>query len=450
MAKSVKQYIDLYDACVDEVENATGAPVNVVRRAARALLGDGELSLPDRKTEGFEKTSIEEMFAPDYGVNVKRLGIPVDVGASFRCDVPNLSTLQATVVNDKFIPSADLDSRLPKGVKFMSLSRASVECRNLVEAAYGKIAPADNLSVALNSMLVQDGVMIHVADGVEVDKPLQLVNIFSSPTPLAAFRRVLIVLGKGARLKLMVCDHTQDSVQRYLASQVIEVEAGPYSSLEVCQIEEASAATSRYSQLFVNQHEGSSVTCNVTTLLCGTSRNDFTVNLNGEGAESHLTGMAIAGDRMHIDNCTSVSHRCPRGHSNQLFKSVVDDDAQGAFEGSIDVGVDAPFTEAYQTDRNLLASSTARMYCKPQLIINNDEVKCSHGASTGQLDEDALFYMRQRGIPLEEARRMLMQAFMSDVIDSVHIPGLQERLRHLVSRRFAGELGECESCKYNS
>ena len=119
MAKSIKQYTDLYDAFVDEVESTTGAPVNVVRRAARALLGDGNLQLPDRKTEGFEKTSIEEMFAPDYGVNVKRLGIPVDVGASFRCDVPNLSTLQATVVNDKFIPSADLDSRLPKGVKLM-------------------------------------------------------------------------------------------------------------------------------------------------------------------------------------------------------------------------------------------------------------------------------------------------------------------------------------------
>lgn len=450
MAKSIKQYTDLYDAFVDEVESTTGAPVNVVRRAARALLGDGNLQLPDRKTEGFEKTSIEEMFAPDYGVNVKRLGIPVDVGASFRCDVPNLSTLQATVVNDKFIPSADLDSRLPKGVKFMSLSRASMECPNLVAGTYGKIAPADDLSVALNSMLVQDGVLIHVADGVEVEKPLQLVNIFSSPTPLAAFRRVLIVLGKGARLRLMVCDHTQDSQQHYLASQVIEVKAGPYSSLEVCQIEEASATTARYSQLFVNQQQGSSVTCNVTTLLCGVSRNDFTVNLEGEGSECHLTGMAIAGGKMHIDNNTSVSHRCARGRSNQLFKYVVDDEAQGAFEGSIDVGENAPYTEAYQTDRNLLASPTARMHCKPQLIINNDEVKCSHGASTGQLDEDALFYMRQRGIPLEEARRMLMQAFMSDVIDSVHIPGLQDRLRHLVSRRFAGELGECEACRYNS
>ena len=447
MGNSIKQYIELYDACRDEIESSTGAAVNVVRTRARAFLGNEGLRLPDCHTEGFEKTSIEEMFAPDYGVNVRRLGIPVDVGASFRCDVPNLSTLQATVVNDKFVPSADLDSRLPEGVKFMSLSRASVECPGLVASTYGKIAPADNVAVALNSMMVQDGVMIQVADGVEVEKPLQLVNIFSSPTPLAAFRRVLIVLGKGARLRLLLCDHTQECERRYLASQVIEVKAGAGSSLEVCQLEEASDLTSRYSQLFVNQAEGSTVRINSTTLTCGVTRNDYNVAITGEHCECHLSGMAIAGGKMHIDNSTSVSHKASRCHSNQLFKYVVDDEAEGAFEGSIDVTAEAPYTEAFQTNRNLLASTGARMHCKPQLIINNDEVKCSHGASTGQLDEDALFYMRQRGIPEEEARRMLMQAFMSDVIDSVCIPGLQERLRHLVSRRFAGELGDCGACR---
>ncbi len=108
---------------------------------------------------------------------------------------------------------------------------------------------------------------------------------------------------------------------------------------------------------------------------------------------------------------------------------------------------DAPYTEAYQSNRNILASTNARMHCKPQLIINNDEVKCSHGATTGQIDEDALFYMRSRGIPEAEARKMLMQAFMVDVIDSVHIPGLQDRLRHLVDRRFSGTLGNCETCE---
>lgn len=446
MADSLQQYIDLYDRYSDVVQSTMGAPVNILRGKAREVLGGEGVRLPRRGDEGFEKTSVDEMFAPDYGVNIKRLGIPVDVAASFRCDVPNLSTLQATVVNDKFIPSAGLDARLPKGVRFMSLARASVEQPGAVASVYGKVAPLSDPAVALNTMLVQDGVLISVADGVIVEKPLQLVNIFSATTPLAAFRRVLIVLGKGARLKLLVCDHTQETTLPYLASQVIEVKAGENSSLEICQLEESTAVTSRYSQLFITQQQGSSVKANTTTLTCGTTRNDFNVSIDGEHCECRLTGMAIAGDGMHIDNSTSLIHRKAHCHSDQLFKYVIDDRASGAFEGSIDVTPDAPFTEAYQSNRNLLASTTARMHCKPQLIINNDEVKCSHGASTGQLDEDALFYMRQRGIPLDEARRMLMQAFMSDVIDSVDEAGLQERLRHLVSRRFAGELGDCDAC----
>ena len=280
-----------------------------------------------------------------------------------------------------------------------------------------------------------------------MEKALQLVNIFSSPAPLAAFRRVLIVAEDDAVLTLLVCDHTQDREQRYLASQVVELYAGRNARVEICSIEESSPATSRYSRMFVSQSEGSEVTLNNTTLTCGVTRNDFEISLNGEHCDCRLSGMAIGSDRMHIDNDTAIYHRAAHCHSNQLFKYVMDGESEGAFEGSITVTPEAPYTEAYQSNRNLLASDHARMHCKPQLIINNDEVKCSHGATTGQLDEDALFYMRSRGIPGDEARRMLMQAFMVDVIETVTIPGLQERLRHLVDRRFSGSLGNCESCK---
>ena len=157
--------------------------------------------------------------------------------------------------------------------------------------------------------------------------------------------------------------------------------------------------------------------------------------------------MAIGSEKMHIDNDSAINHRAPHCKSNQLFKYVLDEEATGAFEGSILVTPEAQYTEAYQSNRNILASTSARMHCKPQLEIYNDEVKCSHGATTGQLDTDALFYMRTRGIPEAEARTMLMQAFMIDVIETMHIAGLQERLRHLVERRFAGTLGNCSACK---
>ena len=444
---SIKQYTDLYDAHRDAVNATTGAPLNALRDEARRVLGAEDAALPTRGTEGFEKTSIEDMFAPDYGVNVNRVGIPVDVAATFRCDVPNLSTLQATVVNDKFVPSASLAERLPEGVRFMSLAEASRVMPEIVAKYYGGLAPAAEASVALNTMLAQDGVFIYVPRGVKMEKALQLVNIFSSPAPLAAFRRVLIVAEEDTMLTLLVCDHTQDREQRYLASQIVELYAGRNARIEICSIEESSATTSRYSRMFVSQSEGSEVSVNNTTLTCGVSRNDFEISLEGEHCDCRLSGMAIGSDKMHIDNDTAITHRAPRCKSNQLFKYVMDGESEGAFEGSITVTPEAPFTEAYQSNRNLLASDHARMHCKPQLIINNDEVKCSHGATTGQLDEDALFYMRSRGIPADEARRMLMQAFMVDVIETVNIQGLQERLRHLVDRRFSGSLGNCETCK---
>lgn len=442
---AIKQYTDLYDATREAIRANSGEPMNARRDAARRKLEDA--SLPTRRTEGFEKTSIEDLFAPDYGVNVNRIGIPVDVAATFRCDVPNLSTLQATVVNDKFIPSAALDDRLAGGIRFMSLARASREMPEIVSRHYGSIAPEEDASVSLNTMLAQDGVFIYVPRGVRADKALQLVNIFSSPAPLAAFRRMLVVVEDDADLTLLVCDHTQDRSQHYLASQIIEMSVGRNARVEICSIEESSPLTSRYSRLFVRQAQGSNVSVNSTTLTCGITRNDFDIELEGEHCECRLSGMAIGSDSMHIDNNTAVRHRPPRCHSNQLFKYVLDGESDGAFEGSITVLPDAPFTEAYQSNRNILASDRARMHCKPQLIINNDEVKCSHGATTGQLDEDALFYMRSRGIPEAEARRMLMQAFMVDVIDSVRIPGLRERLLHLVDRRFSGTLGNCETCR---
>ena len=157
--------------------------------------------------------------------------------------------------------------------------------------------------------------------------------------------------------------------------------------------------------------------------------------------------MAIGSASQHIDNSSVINHRAPRSASNQLFRYVLDDEAQGAFGGLIEVFPEAQFTEAFQTNNNILASDSAQMHAKPQLIINNDDVKCSHGATTGQLNHEALFYMRSRGIPYDEARTMLMQAFMVDVINTVSVEALRDRLRHLVEKRFAGTLGSCESCR---
>ena len=185
----------------------------------------------------------------------------------------------------------------------------------------------------------------------------------------------------------------------------------------------------------------------MSTLSGGDTTNDIRIDLDGDGAEAVVNGMAITDGTQLASNATTVRHHGEHTHSDQLFKYVADGESRGEFRGSIVVDESARFTEAYQTNRNILASDTARMHTEPTLEIYCDEVKCSHGAATGQLDPQALFYMRTRGIPEDTARHMLMEAFMADVIDSIGIEGLRERMRMLVERRFSGIAdARCADC----
>jgi len=443
---ALKQYLDLYGSCPSAFDAGSAAVLNARRADALQALAAPGATLPDRRTEGYERTSIEAMMSPDFGINVNRVNIPADVAASFRCAVPHMSTLLGVVVNDAFHGITALDDRLPQGVTFMSLRKAAEKYPALVDRYYGRIATA-SVAGNLNTLLTQDGVFIHVAKGIKAPKPLQLVNIFSSPAPLLAARRVLIVIEDNASLQLLVCDHTQSHDTSFMATQVTEISLGRGASLDLCDIEESSPLTSRHSMTTVNQSSDSRLNMSTVTLSCGTTRNETAINLTGEGAGTFLAGMAIGDGTMHIDNNTVVNHRACRCSSNQLYKYVLDGSSAGAFEGSIVVAPGAKFTEAYQSNRNILASMGATMHTKPQLEIYNDDVKCSHGATTGQLDNAALFYMRSRGIPEHEARTLLMQAFMVDVIDTVSIDGLRERLRHLVDNRFRnGADATCGDC----
>lgn len=441
---ALSQYIEIFDSHRATIEAKSAEVMNLCRQDARNRL-EGK-RLPQKGTEGYEKTSIEDMFAPDFGVNINRVNIPVDVSLSFKCDVPNMSTIMAFVVNDSFVPSSTLHNKMPQGVIIDSLAKVATENPQLVSRYYNQLADNDNEAVALNTMLAQDGVMIYVPRGVVMERPIQLVNIFNSAAPLMGVRRLVIVVEEGAKAQLLICDHTQNSEYRYLSSQVIEAFVGQNASLDIYDIEESSDTTSRYSQLYARQERDSHLIVNGVTLTSGVTRNDYHIELVGDNCTSTLGGMAIGSGHQHIDNNSDVRHLSAHCNSNQLFKYVLDEESTGAFEGAIYVAPGAQFTEAYQSNRNLLASKSARMHTKPQLEIYNDDVKCSHGATTGQLDADALFYMRSRGIPEQEARTMLMQAFMVDVIDMVKMEGLRDRLRHLVEKRFYGQQASCADC----
>ena len=432
-----QQYIDLYAQAEAMLRSHSTEAQNRLR--ARAFADFERLGFPTKRQEESRYTDVAKAFEPDYGMNLNRLAIPVNPYEVFKCDVPNMSTSLYFMVNDAFHAT---DKTLPEGVIIGSFR----EHPDLVEKYLGTLADtsADGIT-AFNTAFAQDGLLVYIPKNVVVEKPIQLINILRSDVPLLVNRRVLVVLEEGAQARLLMCDHAMDDVN-FLATQVIEVFVGRNAVFDLYELEETHTGNTRLSNLYVRQEAGSNVLLNGMTLTCGTTRNITRVQLVGEQAELNLCGMAIADKNQHVDNRTVIDHAAPSCRSNELYKYVLDEQATGAFAGLILVRPGAQHTDARQTNRNLCATREARMFTQPQLEIYADDVKCSHGATVGQLDDAALFYMRQRGIPLHEARLLLMFAFVNEVVDTIRLDALKDRLHLLVEKRFRGELGKCREC----
>ena len=441
---SEQQYIELFAQCEAMICKHSAEVLNSPR--TKAFEDFKRQGFPTKKVESYKYTDVNKLFAPDYGLNLNRLDIPVNPYDAFRCDVPNMSTALYFMVNDSFYNKTLPKSNLPEGVLLGSLKDLSESYPELVGRYYGKLADTSkDAVVALNTMLAQDGLFLYVPKGVVVEKPIQLVNILRADVNFMVNRRVLVVLEDGAQARLLMCDHAMDKVD-FLATQVIEAYVGTGATLDLYELEENTTATRRFSYLNVYQEADSNVLLGGITLHNGLTRNTTRVTLAGRGAHIDLSGMAIADKHQHVDNHTFIDHRVSDCTSRELFKYVLDDSAVGAFAGKVLVREGAQHTASEQTNRNLCITREARMYTQPQLEIYADDVKCSHGATVGQLDENALFYMRQRGISEHEARLLLMFAFVGDVVDRIRLDALRDRLHLLVEKRFRGEMGKCQGC----
>lgn len=441
---ALDQYIDLWQEHADLLNSNAPDALDRLRPAAcSALIEQG---LPSTKDENYRHTDFEKILSPNYGINVGRVKIDVNPAETFRCDVPRLSTSLFLVVNDSFASTAGCRDLLPEGVDVMSLAAYGRSNPEFIEKYYAKLADISNPIVALNTLFCQDGVVIRVRKGIKVEPAIQIVNIFQNSAPLLAARRVLIVMEEDSDAKVLFCDHTQTPDVDFCSVQVLEVYVDKGSKLDLYDLEESTQKTSRLSSLWLTQEEGSEVLLDVMTLYNGTTRNEFFTRFAGRHARLKMLGMGIEDESRKLDTYSRIAHEVPDCNTDELFKYVVDGKATGAFEGLIYVAEGASKTEAYQSNRNLVGSESAVMHSKPQLEIYNDDVKCSHGTAIGQLDEKQLFYMMTRGISEDQARLMLKQAFMSDVIDGISLQSLRDRLKLMVERRFAGEQTACASC----
>ena len=455
--KSEQQYIDLYEQARQVIFNHAPEAMNAVRD--QAFEDFRKQGFPSKKVERYKYTDMQKLFEPDYGVNLNRLEIPVDPYEAFRCDVPNLSTSLYFVVNDAFYKGVRSQEsgvlhgqgHLPEGVIVGSLR----DNPDFIAKYYARLAKTSEDAVtALNTMLAQDGLFVYVPKNVKVDRAIQVINILKA-TPqnaqrvvsdLMVNRRVLIILEEGAEIKMLFCDHAADD-RNFLATQVIEAYVGDNASLDLYCLEETHAKNVRVSNVYIDQQRNSRVNHNVITLHNGITRNKLDLTFSGEGAECQCYGCVIADKQQHVDNNTLITHKVPHCTSNELYKYVLDDKATGAFAGKVLVEHGAQKTASQMTNQNLTATKEARMYTQPMLEIYADDVKCAHGSTVGQLNDTALFYMRQRGISLKEAKLLLQNAFINEVIDHMNLEPLRDRLHYLVEKRFRGELNKCAGCK---
>jgi Fe-S cluster assembly protein SufD len=436
---------DLYRDNKELIFSSTPDFVNEIRD--KALDAFRRLRLPGKKSEDYKYINIEKLLNRDIKHGLKPKSIEFEVEDIFTCDIQDLNTDTLLVLNGFYLAQGEKLMKMDNGVIVGSLNAAMNEYPELVKKHYAKYANYQDESLtALNTAFAQDGVFLYVPENTVVETPLQIIHLLLSNEDTMVQHRNLFILEKNAEAQVLVCDHTLCK-EDFITNSVTEIFTDRNAKIDVTRVQNEHNNAVQLTNTYVHQERDSKADSSYITLHGGVVRNNLRVFMNDEYCENNAMGLFLADQDQHVDNFTYVNHLKPHCLSNQLYKGILDDNATGAFNGRIHVWEDAQKTLAYQKNNNILLTDTATMNSKPQLEIYADDVKCSHGATVGQLDNDALFYLRSRGIPEKESRLLLMYAFAYEVLSKIKLPALQERITDLVDKRLRGELSRCNNCK---
>ncbi|MEA3446470.1 MAG: Fe-S cluster assembly protein SufD [Bacteroidota bacterium] len=442
-----EELVELYQNNFDLLRQGSSEIINRFRD--EAIEQFRKKGIPNRKNEEYKYTVLEPHFQKDYKYHFKPKKITFAIDDIFKCDVPELETKNLLLLNGWFLSEKEQLQEFKNGVILGSLAEAAKKYPVLVEKYYGKHAKTsiDNL-VALNTAYAQDGIFIYVPKGVVLDFDIQIINILLDDENLMVQPRNLFIMEENSEARLIICDHSL-SEREFLTNSVTEIVANANARLDIVKMQNEHNLTTQLSSTFISQKRNSNVSTNIISLHGGMIRNNIHVVLEEEGCESSTYGLYLVDKKQHVSNHAIVEHISSNCTSKQKFKGVIDDKASGAFNGKILVHPNAQKTNAFQTNNNILLTDDAEMNTKPQLEIYADDVKCSHGATVGQLDDDAMFYLRARGIGEREARLMLMYAFTFEIINEIKVLPLRDRINELVDKRLRGELSRCNNCAMN-
>jgi len=441
-----EQLVSLFEQNKETLNQGSSPILNRMREVS--IKRFAQAGIPDFKNEDYKYTNLKPAFEKSYRQELVRESGLINLNEVFKCNIPQLDTHLVFLVNGWFYSGNNPAAELPKGTILGSLEQIANEQPELLQNYLNRQAGFSNDPiVALNTAFAKDGFFIYIPKGVAIEKPIQIINLLSSDDSLMATQRNLIIAEAGSQVKVLVCDHTLTTAS-FLYNSVTEVYVGDDALVDVYIIQNHHNQSTTINSSFYKLQRNSNLVTGTVSLYGGLIRNNLKVTFNGDHSEANVNGISFTDKKQHVDNFTMIEHAMPNCLSNQIYKNILDDESTGAFAGRIHVARDAQQTNAFQRNNNVLLSDKARMQTKPQLIIDADDVKCSHGATVGQINEEALFFLRARGIGEKEARMMLMNAFAREVVQKISIEPLRDRIDELIEKRLNGEISRCHECNY--
>ena len=395
---------------------------------------------PTKKEEAWKYTSLNSVLKNDFSVFPKHENT-IEFSDVKKYFLHEIDTYKVVFIDGVF--SSFLSSTTHDGLDVCLLSSAlsKPKYKMVIDAYYHQIANKEESLTALNTAFATEGAFIHVPKSKVVDKPIEIMYFTTGvESALLVQPRNLIVVGENSHVQIIE-RHQCIQGNPVLTNSVTEVFAQKRAIVDYYKIQNDVLTANLIDNTYISQKQESHVSVHTFSFGGNLTRNNLNFYHFGERIDSTLKGITIIGDKQHVDHFTLVNHATPNCVSHQNYKTIIADSATGVFNGKIYVEKEAQKTDAFQQNNNILIGDKATINAKPQLEIFADDVKCSHGCTIGQLDETALFYMQQRGIPKKEAKALLMYAFSNDVIESIKIPELKQRITNIIATKLGVSLG---------
>lgn len=418
------RFLDLFNMLDGHTLNGNNAALKRLRKQAiDAFAAQG---LPTRKTEAWKYTAIEKKLSSDTAVYHENRPLSVTQETVDALLIKGLDAYVAVTLNGKYVPELSNMEGLPEGAVFTAIDGASGTAADLLTSRLDALADSNRSPfVALNTAFLRDGLFLHVPAKMQIARPIHVLHLFDADADSLVQPRMLCIVERESEATVLEQYISLNDANHFI-NVVTEWAVAQQASFKHYQVQELSTSSTAVFNQYAYQERHSRFSTHTSTLKGGMIRNNLEIVPDAEECESHLLGFLLGSDTMHVDNHTLVDHRKPNCFSNELYKNILDDRATGVFNGKVFVRQDAQKINAYQSNKSITLTDKAKMYSKPELEIYADDVRCSHGATTGQLDAEALFYLRSRGLSKKKARAILLRAFAHDVISAITLDPLRD------------------------